>query len=210
MKAAAVRRSSSAGRPMEIRVRPHAITAVTFPADDAVFSERVRELLEGPLVSIVDNEDLVDELVERLRLVYPGVATRFRDPLAGFGDRPLYVFRDGTATSSLVGEDWIRDPATARVVTDRGGRYLEADDAAERLFGATREEIIGNTAGGFTRPDARIQDADALWRALATTGKLHSLALVRCRDGRERSVEFLTIRDGDGSGRNVTYLRAIH
>jgi PAS domain S-box-containing protein len=193
---------------MEIRVRPHAITAVTFPADDAVFGERVRELLEGPLLDVLDDEDLVEDLVERLRVVYPAVATRFRDPLAGFGDRPLYVFRDGTATSSFESEDWIGDAGTARVVTDASGVYLDANAAAERLFGATREEILRNRAGGFTRPDARIQDAETLWRALATTGKLHSLALVRCRDGRERSVEFMTIRDGDGSGRNVTYLRA--
>jgi PAS domain S-box-containing protein len=194
---------------VEIRVRPHAITAVTFPADDVVFGERVRELLEGPLVEITDEEDLVEELIDRLRAVFPRVATRFRDPLAGFGDRPLYVFRDGTARSSLDGDAWIRDSATARVVTDPSGSYIDANPAAEQLFGAKRAEILATRAGAFTRPDTRIEDAEALWRALATNGRLHSLGVVRCRDGRELAVEFVTIRDGDGEGRNVTYLRPV-
>ena len=61
----------------------------------------------------------------------------------------------------------------------------------------------------FTRPDARIKDAAALWEVLRSTGRLNSLAVVMRPDKTETRVEFLTIRDGDGPGRNVTYLRAI-
>src|SRR5215212_7308169 len=137
-------------RPMEIRVRPHAITAVTFPADDAVFGERVRELLEGPLLELRDEDDLVDELIEHLHVVFPMAAARFRDELGGFGDRPLYVFRDGTIRSTLDGDAWIRDSHTARVITDAQGRYVDANEPAEALFGVSREVILSSEAGAFT------------------------------------------------------------
>jgi hypothetical protein len=72
------------------------------------------------------------------------------------------------------------------------------------------DEIVCNKAGSFTRPDALIEDPEALWRALEHTGRLHSLALIRCGDGSETPVEFVTLKDGDGPGRNVTYRRERH
>ena len=95
------------------------------------------------------------------------------------------------------------------MVTDADGQYVEANDAAGRLFGVPPPEILGRRAGEFTRPDARIKDAAALWDVLRSTGRLNSLAVVMRPDQTETRVEFLTIRDGDGPGRNVTYLRAI-
>jgi PAS domain S-box-containing protein len=183
------------------------ITALPFPSDDLVFAARVREILrESP-------EDSADEAIERLcnrlRPVHPHVAARIRAELAGFGQSPVvYVFRDGTTRQSL-SDAWLDDPATARVVSDSAGAYLEANDAAAVLFGVSRQQIIGSRAGSFTRPDARIVDDDALWQALATKGRLHSLAVVRRPDGTETSVEFVTIANGDGPGRNVTVLREV-
>jgi PAS domain S-box-containing protein len=183
------------------------LTALTFPADDAVFALRVREALHELADS--GGEDIEKGLTKRLRQVHPNVATRRRASLAGFGGRTIYVFRDGTALSSLRDESWTGEVSTARVVTDDEGRYLEANEAAAELFGVTRDEIVGREAGSFTRPDARIDQPDALWRALSTSGTLHSLAVLRCADGSEESVEFITIRDGDGPRRHATFLRPI-
>ena len=106
-----------------------------------------------------------------------------------------------------MGDTWTQDPTTARVVTDATGVYQDANDVAVELFGVERHVIMGAAAGTFTGPDRRVEDAAALWSALRDTGRLHSLAVVRCQDGREERVEFLTLRDGDGPGRNVTFLR---
>jgi PAS domain S-box-containing protein len=189
---------------VEVRARLHDLTVVTFPADDAVFAERVHELVEGSLAA---DDDVASALETRLRRIHPRVGTSFRESMAGFGDQVLYVFRDGTPLSKFGDERWVHQPDTARVVTDPSGRYVDANPAAEELFGVSREEILSARAGTFTRPDDRIENADALWRALAKHGRLHSLAVVTCPDGTEESVEFITVLDGDGPGRNVTTLR---
>jgi len=172
-----------------------------------VFAQRVRQALDH--LAADDLRGACRDLTAALASVHPGVSVSPRDSLAGFGDSVLYVFRDGTARARHHGTDWTGDDDTARLVTDEAGRYVEANDGAARLFGVRHEEIIGAKAGSFTRPDARIQDADALWHALANTGELHSLAVVQCSDGTQVPVEFVTLRDADGPGRHVTYLRAV-
>ena len=72
-----------------------------------------------------------------------------------------------------------------------------------------RLEIIGRPAGSFTHADARVGDAAELWRTFEAVGRLHSLAIVAQPDGTEETVEFVTIKDGDGPGRNVTFLRTV-
>jgi PAS domain S-box-containing protein len=191
---------------VEVRARHHDLTVVTFPADDAVFAERVAELVEDPLAA---RDDVASVLEARLRRVHPRVGTSFREPMAGFGDRVLYVFRDGSPLSAFSDHGWASHADTARVVTDATGRYVDANAAAEELFGVSRDEILGARAGTFTRPDDRIGDADALWGALAKHGRLHSLAVLTCPDGSEESVEFITVLDADGPGRNVTSLRRV-
>jgi PAS domain-containing protein len=181
-----------------------AILALTFPHDDHVFGQRVREIL-GPSTARDANE-VQELLIRRLSPVYPAVATAIRDEVAGFGDLLVYVYRDGRALSNLT-DGWTNDATTARLVTDATGVYVDANDEAAALFGVELESIIGAGAGTFTRQDSRIEDSAALWRALRDTGRLHSLALVRCPDGTQKSVEFVTLRDGAGPGLNVTYLR---
>src|SRR4051812_37226336 len=101
-------------------------TALTFPPDDAVFAERVREALE---VAVRDrgDDDVERVMVRRLRAIHPGVTTSRRAALAGFGGDAIYVFRDGSALSSFRDESWVGNPATARVVTDEAGRYIQAN-----------------------------------------------------------------------------------
>ena len=174
-----------------------------FPTDDAVLKERVHEVLAAD--PTCDPNAFASTLEQRLQAVYPQLRVRRRASLAGFGQTALYVFRDGGATAHDNTGSWIDEPLTARVVSDASGTYLAANEAAAALFGVSCAEIIGRRAGDFTRPDARV-DAGALWEVLERTGRLHSFALVTAAEG-VRRVEFITIKDGDGPGRNVTYLR---
>jgi PAS domain S-box-containing protein len=183
------------------------ITVLPFPSDDLVFAARVRQILRETSDDSAD--DAIERLCSRLRPVHPHVAASIRAELAGFGRSPVvYVFRDGTTRRSL-DDRWIDDAATARVVSDPAGAYLEANDEAAALFGVSKGQIVGSRAGSFTRPDSRIEDADTLWQALARKGRLHSFAVIRRPDGNETSVEFVTIANGDGPGRNVTVLREV-
>jgi PAS domain S-box-containing protein len=186
----------------------HRLVARTFPTSDLIFAERVRELLQQK--SAPDAQGVCVGLEASLRDVYPQVRATIRSQVAGFGDTTIYVFRDGSIPAMHTDEDWIDDPATARVVTDPSGTYIEANERAERLFGRTSSEMIGSKAGSFTRPDVRVEDADAVWRALDQTGRLHSLSVIRCADGTETPVEYVTVKDADGPGRNVTFLRERH
>jgi PAS domain S-box-containing protein len=184
------------------------LVARTFPTSDFVFAEHVRELLQRDAGG---NPAVVRVRIEiALRDVYPDVRAVVRTDVAGFGDDTMiYVFRDGSVTASQMAEDWIDDPATARVVSDTSGSYVEVNERAERLFGRAADEIVGRKAGSFTRPDARVEDPDAIWRALQQTGRLHSLALISA-NGTDTLVEFVTVKDGEGNGRNATYLRERH
>jgi PAS domain S-box-containing protein len=184
-------------------------TVLTFPQDDAVLAERVREIVAEEEPRTADETRAT--LETHLRAVHPRVTIRQRSDLAGFGQAALYVFRDGSAVSEL-DDTWVDEPTSARVVTDESGTYVDANDAAAELFGLPREAIIGRRPGDFTRPDARIHDADELWRRLAETGRLHSLAVVSGSSANDGTlVEFVTIRDGDGDGpgRTVTVLRPL-
>ncbi len=178
-----------------------------FPRDDRVFCEHVDELLRASRST--DPTKVRGLLLERLRVVYPLCEVRIRDPLAGFADAAIYVFRDGKAVSTFGSDDWTADPGTARLVTNAAGIYLDANQTAADLFGVNQRDIVGQMAGAFTRPDAAVTDADQLWRSLAETGRLHSLAVVNRAAGDDVRVEFITIKDGDGEGRHVTYMRAL-
>jgi PAS domain S-box-containing protein len=184
------------------------VVARSFPTRDVVLAERVQELLRRERGT--DPARIAAGLETALGTTYPNVRAAVRDDVAGFGDTMIYVFRDGSAAPAPEETSWVEDAATACVVSDPSGTYVAANEAAARVYGRPVESIIGATAGTFTRPDSRIQDPAALWRLLDTAGRLHSLAVVRCDDGSETAVEFVTIRDGDGPGRNVTYLRERH
>ena len=182
---------------------PADVVVHMFPSDDELLKQRVDEILAAH--HNPDPEARASSLEQRLQAVYPHVSVRPRASLAGFGQAALYVFRDGSATAHDSEELWIDEPSTARVVSDASGTYVDANDAAAALFGVNFADVIGRRAGDFTRPDARV-DAGALWEVLERTGRLHSFALVTGAEG-ERRVEFITIKDGAGPGRNVTYLR---
>lgn len=175
----------------------------TFASDDLLLKQRVGQILAAQQSR--DPFAAATTLEQRLQAVYPQLRVRPRASIAGFGPTALYVFRDGSAVAHDSSDSWINEPSTARVVTDASGAYVGANDAAAALFGVTCAEILGRRAGDFTRPDARV-DAGVLWEVLQRTGRLHSLAVVTGAQSGRR-VEFITIQDGDGPGRSVTYLR---
>lgn len=192
---------------MRIAIPGRPFAALIFPVDDRVLARRVQETMEtmradGPEASVA-------ELRDHLAGIYPRVAIRLREGFAGFGQPVAYVFRDGTALPEGHDLRWAEEPGVARVVTDGSGTYVEANAAAAELFGVSAADIVGRPAGTFTRPDARIRDAAALWADLQETGRLHSLALLQAPGGRTRHVEFITVRDAAGPGRTVTALRVI-
>lgn len=180
------------------------LNVLTFPADDLVLRRRVVDEVKG--APATDARRTRERLQGRLRAVYPRVEVRIRDPLAGYGEPTLYVFRDGGIVSTLGSQSWVEDAGTARLVTDPSGNYIEANQSAADLFGVGVEDIIGSPAGTFTEADARITDPSGLWASLETAGELHSLAVVRRSDGPAR-VEFMTRKNADGMGRHVTWLR---
>ncbi|MEA2676435.1 MAG: two-component system, cell cycle sensor histidine kinase and response regulator CckA [Chloroflexota bacterium] len=181
------------------------LNVLCFPADDQVLRKRVRDSLAK--ITEPNAKAARDALRGHLRIVYPRAEVRVRDPLAGFGEPTVYVFRDGGIASSLGSEAWHDESTAARLVTDDRGTYIDANDAAVELLGVTRDEIVGHPAGSFTKPDARIEDAAGLWELLTTSGRLHSLAIVTRPGGRDLRVEFTTVRDADGKGRHLTWLR---
>jgi PAS domain S-box-containing protein len=181
------------------------LNVLCFPADDEVLRKRVHDALEHGDEPSANKAR--DALLSRMRVVYPRAEVRVRDPLAGFGEPTLYVFRDGGIASSLGSETWREDPSSARLVTNEEGTYVDANDAAVELLGLNKNQIVGQRAGTFTKPDARIEDAAGLWELLKTSGRLHSLAVVSSPGGRDVRVEFITLRNGDGMGRHVTWLR---
>ncbi len=181
------------------------LNILCFPADDEVLRKRVRDSVDK--VEEPSAKAAREALRSRLRIVYPRAEVRIRDPLAGFGEPTVYVFRDGGIASSLGSDSWREEPTSARLVTNDQGMYVDANDAAVELLGVTRDQIVGQPAGSFTKPDARIEDAAGLWDLLTTSGRLHSLAVVSHPGGRDVRVEFITVRDGDGKGRHVTWLR---
>jgi PAS domain S-box-containing protein len=187
---------------------PDRVVARTFPTSDVIFAERVGDVLQRR--SQASPEHVCETIEKSLRRAYPQVRASIRTDVAGFGDTIVYVFRDGSATVPPMADDWIDDASTARVITDPSGTYIEANEPAERLFGRAAGEMVGSKAGSFTRPDDRVEHAEKVWRALEQNGRLHSLAVLTCPDGSERRVEYVTVKDADGPGRNVTYLRERH
>ena len=181
------------------------VQVMLFPDTDDVLAEHVRELLID--AGDADRSGVAEVLRNGLEAVYPNVSVRAQSSLAALGAPVVYVYRDGGLRHGVDATDWAESPDCARVVTDEGGTYIEANDTAADLFGVPADKIVGARAGNFTEPDARIKDGAELWRRLQESGRLHSFAVVRKLDGTRIPVEFLTVVDGDGPGRTTTYLR---
>jgi PAS domain S-box-containing protein len=93
----------------------------------------------------------------------------------------------------------------AIVVADNDARYVDCNPAAEELFGASRETLLGRRAQDFTAAPAA---AEASWRDFLRKGTATGGFRVRRPDGTEREVEFSSTADVM-PGRHVSVLRDV-
>jgi len=181
------------------------VALLCFPHDDAVFSAFVRRTF-GQLAG----EDVTPaDLQGDLRSLYPRAVVRSRDPLASLGGKAWYVYRDGRYSPFVEGPPWWAEPTAARVVIDDAGCYVDANQPALDLLGVGLEELRRSRAGDFT-PPAFGAEAPWMMQLLRDTGELHSISMLRSRDGRsDEAVEFHFVKDAAGPGLHVSSLRLV-
>jgi PAS domain S-box-containing protein len=92
----------------------------------------------------------------------------------------------------------------AIVVADDDGRYVDANPAAEELFGMAREDLLGRRAHDFTLGT----DVDALWRDFREKGSARGTFVIARPDGGVRDVEFAATANVL-PGRHVSVLRDV-
>ncbi|WP_181692929.1 PAS domain S-box protein [Natronomonas sp. LN261] len=79
------------------------------------------------------------------------------------------------------------EASDAMVITEDGGRYVEANESAADLFGVSREALLGQSIADFS-PDGF--DTESMWQQLRSSdGERGTVRLVR-PDGSERVVEY--------------------
>ncbi len=178
------------------------IVLLCFPPDDAVFAGLARE-------HMADAERLEpDRLEAALRDVYPRAVVRARHELASLRGGAWYAYRDGRL-SPFSGDRWWEEPGAARLVVGEDGAYLDATDEALRLLGVDLETLRMSASGSFTVPEYR---AVMPWirQLLRDSGEVHSTSIMRPADGRpDVPVEFRFVRDADGPGRHVAWMRQV-
>ncbi|MFL5777478.1 MAG: hypothetical protein ACJ761_00915 [Chloroflexota bacterium] len=149
------------------------------------------------------------DLQAALRALYPNGVVHQRERLAKLTDdeEAWYVYRDGRYVPAADDESW-DDPSIARVVIGEDRGYLEANDAALKLLGITREELAHARSGDFTtQPIA--QQVGWVFGLLEDEGIVDSTSVLVPRRGDPRSVRFHLVLDGDGPGRHVCLMRPI-
>lgn len=179
------------------------VALLCFPPDDAVFSAFVRRTF-GELAG-----DAPADLQAVVRSLYPRAVVRPREPLASLAGNAWYVYRDGRYSPFSDGPPWWDEPTAARVVIDDAGCYVDANPPALEILGVSLEELRRSRAGDFT-PPAFGAEAPWIMQLLRDTGELHSLSMLRSRNGGpDAAVEFHFVKDAAGPGRHVSTLRLV-
>jgi PAS domain-containing protein len=179
------------------------VALLCFPPDDVVFGAFVRRTF-GELAG-----DAPADLQPVVRSLYPRAVVRPRESLASLAGNAWYVYRDGRYSPFSDGPPWWDEPTAARVVIDDAGCYVDANPPALALLGVSLKELRRSKAGDFTSPAV---GAEAPWimQLLRDTGELHSISMLRSRDGRiDEAVEFRFAKDAAGPGRHVSTLRRV-
>jgi formate hydrogenlyase transcriptional activator len=99
----------------------------------------------------------------------------------------------------------IYKPAQPVLIADNDGRYLEVSSGASKLFGLSRESIIGRRIDDFAEPASKPQ-LDQLWRAFLEQGEQRGTFRLAGPDGSLREVEY-TARGNVLPERHVLVLR---
>ena len=89
------------------------------------------------------------------------------------------------------------------IVTDPAGTILEWNPAAERMFGYTRAEALGQNAEILNRPGEGPALTQAIRAGMRSRGQWSGEIKVRAKDGTEREVEAIVIALRDGRGRTI-------
>lgn len=179
------------------------ITLLCFPPHDHVFAGVAARLLTGLA------QATPDRLQDALLPTYPNATVRARESLAGLGSGTAwYAYRDGRY--SPFGEDdpwWERDGAAVLVI-DAVGRYIDANPPALELLGLDLATLRTMATGDLTDPAVR-PTVPWIRALLEDVGVLHSTSVLVTPDGRRVPVEYRLVRDGDGDGRSISYMRPV-
>ena len=89
------------------------------------------------------------------------------------------------------------------IVTDPAGSILEWNPAAERMFGYTRAEALGQNAEILNRPGEGPALTQAIKAGMRSRGQWSGEIKVRAKDGTEREVEAIVIALRDARGRTI-------
>jgi PAS domain S-box-containing protein len=81
-------------------------------------------------------------------------------------------------------------PATPVLITDDDRKYRDASTGASKLFGVSRDKIIGHKLDDFAAPGSRPQISE-LWRAFLEQGEQAGTLRIVGPDGGLREVEFV-------------------
>lgn len=162
------------------------VNVVTIPSADRAFRAHVDAAIED-----LGLKDL-SALEARLREAYPTAALHVSSVLGSrvADDARLYVYRDRDAARQPQPGEWWRDEDLPRTVVNDEGRYLDANDAAARLFGVDRSTIVGSAAGRFTRHEGGEDVARRLFETVARYGEIASTAVVVRPNGEQVPIEF--------------------
>ena len=149
--------------------RPVEPALITIPASDAAFREHVHGL--APLTT-------PRELEGRLRQIFPRVVVRERTISGAPG---WYVYRDGSWSSSLVG-NWWDDLRLPRVVVSADGWNVEANATGAGLLGMQVGDVGSHHFTDFVVPGT-LDDSMALFRIVLDGKPLDATILVRPLSG---------------------------
>jgi PAS domain S-box-containing protein len=144
-----------------------------------------------------------------LRKAYPASTVQVGDPLGSLGaTRRWYVYRDGRTPPTVVGDDWWTDDTLPTTVVGEDGRYVDANSAAEELFGVPRASIVGALSGSFTRHEDDPGLGSRLLETLRRTGAMASTAVVVRPEGEEIPIEY-HMRAVTPENRYITVMRRV-
>lgn len=162
------------------------VNVVTIPSADRAFRAHVDAAIED--LGLRD----VPALEARLREAYPTAVLHVSSVMGSLAgdDARLYAYRDRDAARQPLPGDWWCDETLPRTVVNDEGRYLDANDAAARLFGVDRSTIVGSTAGRFTRHEGSEDVARRLFDTVARYGEMASTAVVVRPNGELVPIEF--------------------
>jgi PAS domain S-box-containing protein len=80
----------------------------------------------------------------------------------------------------------------ALLLADDGGTYIDANGAAEELFGRSKDELVGRSIADFVPEHV---DFEAAWNAFLEEGHSRGQLEIRRSDGTVRTVEFAASAD---------------